>query len=188
MHFSGLVIICWPYIIDLLFVFVLGNVFAKLKHLFRVDIQLQENVQNLIDVVWKNFSSAPEIIIGGSTVEGAMVARYFKPLEEVEFDLNYLIGDLPRNIVEPIEDKKGKVKIRLDDEFYEGIKKDSDRHLVKSTQHNTYLNTFKIKESLMGGIALRNEEIWMKVSNTSQPFLTEQSRVNASFHSRLLVQ
>ena len=113
--------------------------------MYKVDIVLQNNVQQLIELIWRNFSKAPTILTGGSTVEGAMLARFFKELREIEFDLNYLAGKLSKkeeHLAENIEGKLGKVKINMTDELLASVTNKADRVWLKECQHQNYLNTY----------------------------------------------
>ena len=99
----------------------------------RCDEHLQKNVTQLLFSLYDKFrnpQSSREILLGGSTIEGAMLARFFKNNgtkdvnEEVEVDFNIVVADIPlshRYLVEDVTNKEGKVKIRNVEELYQLI-------------------------------------------------------------------
>ena len=113
--------------------FILGEMSDTFDELQRCDEHLQKNVTQLLFSLYDKFrnpQSSREILLGGSTIEGAMLARFFKNNgtkdvnEEVEVDFNIVVADIPlshRYLVEDVTNKEGKVKIRNVEELYQLI-------------------------------------------------------------------
>ena len=114
--------------------FILGEVSESFNDLQLCDERLQGSVESVLYGLYnkfKNHNSSREILLGGSTVEGAMLARFFKESgdkrvnEEVEVDFNIVVAELPvthKYLVQDIDNKKGKVRIHNDEQFYQLIK------------------------------------------------------------------
>ena len=95
---------------------------AEFQELYQVDKNLQDITAKLINHVWDSRTTQSDhpLIMGGSTVEGAMVARYFQAKngkavnKEVEVDNNILVAKIPRDcrhLLEEIPEKLGKLRI-----------------------------------------------------------------------------
>ena len=129
-------------------------------------------------MVWENFrcpNNKAELLIGGSTVEGAMVSRFFKPtnhcgkstyLKEIEFDLNYLIATIPmemKYLVEDIDGNLGKVTVKNCEDLLKCIVDDSHREWFKFGQDHHLVDSFKAKEAVMRLLKFQEEEAWIIV-------------------------
>ena len=152
--------------------------FQAFTKLHAVDEDFQKVIQEVIRMVWEKFRFPPteaELLIGGSTVEGAMVSRFFKPterrglptfLKEIEFDLNYLIGTIPREmkqLVQDIDGKPGNVTVKNCDDLLGCIVDDIHREWFKLGQKDHLVDSFRAKESVMGMIKFLDEEKWITV-------------------------
>ena len=142
--------------------FILDELFKNFEGMRRIDEELQDAVQSIINIYWKKVrksSSKCRIAIGGSTVEGAMCARYCHPKherpvnEEVEVDFNILICDIPSSfqfLVEDIPGKPGNVTVKCEEEFFRLIFSDYDANCFKKGQSKRCIMPFHLKEALIG--------------------------------------
>ena len=142
---------------------------AEFQELHQVDQNLQDITAKLINHLWDSRTTQSDhpLIMGGSTVEGAMVARYFQAKDgktvtkEVEVDNNILLATIPRDcqhLLEEIPDKLGKLRILANEELVSLIGNEVDRKAFVANQHSSFVDSFIAKESVAGTIVFRELE------------------------------
>ena len=154
----------------------------KFTELHAVDEKFQTIIQRIIKLVWEKFrhsNNKAELLIGGSTVEGAMVSRFFKPtnhrgllthFKEIEFDLNYLIATIPvemKHLVQDIPGNLGKVTVKNCEDLLQCFVDDTHKEWFRSGQNNPLVDSFRAKEAVMGLLTFKDEERWIKVRRIS---------------------
>ena len=142
--------------------------FQNFESMMCVDKKLQDAVKSIINIYWNKIrksSSKCSIDIGGSTVEGAMCARYCQPKttkdvnEEVEVDFNILICDIPSRsqfLVDDVPGKPGNVTIKCKEEFFRLMPSDYDANCFKKRQNESCIMPFRLKEALIGEMRSAN--------------------------------
>ena len=144
----------------------------KFTELHAVDEKFQTIIQRIIKLVWEKFkhpNNEAELLIGGSTVEGAMVSRFFKPtnhggllthLKEIEFDLNYLIATIPmemKHLVQDIPGNLGKVTVKNCEDLLQCFVDDTHKEWFRLGQNNPLVDSFRAKEAVMGLLTFKDE-------------------------------
>ena len=135
--------------------------------MFDLDKNLRNDVIQLIHDSWRQQSTptSNQIIIGGSTVEGGMVGRFFQPTKEssqnkeIEVDFNILTATIPVNMKHLVIDKQKSpniVNLQCTQSLFELITNEYDQMIFKDGQHSEYIETGTLKESYIQALHFRH--------------------------------